>query len=62
MATRQVVDGSHEIESRSANLAAVRLVGAVSDQIDAEFALRRLDRGVALAFGNVKALCVESLK
>src|SRR5262245_26250671 len=46
-------------EARRADLALVRLVGAVGDQIDAELALGRLDRGVDLAGRHVEALGVE---
>src|SRR3546814_3942858 len=41
---------------RRADLAAVRLVGAVADQIDAEFALRALGRDANLARRDVEAL------
>ena len=46
-------------EARRADLALVGLVGAVGDEIDAELALRRLDRGVNLAGRHVIALGVE---
>ena len=46
-------------EARRADLAAIRLVGAVRDQIDAELALRRLDGGIDLAGRHVEALGVE---
>ena len=46
-------------EARRAELAAVGLVGAVGDQIDAELALRRLDGGVNLAGRHVVAFGVE---
>ena len=46
-------------EARRADLAAIGLVGAVGDEIDAELALRRLDRGVDLAGRHVEALGVE---
>ena len=46
-------------EARRLDLAAVGLVGAVGDQIDAELALRRLDRRVNLAGRHVIALGVE---
>src|SRR3984885_2639510 len=42
-------------EARSTALDAVRLVGAVRDQEYAEFALRRLDRGIGLALGHAVA-------
>ena len=46
-------------EAGRADLALVGLVGAVGDQIDAELALGRLDRGVDLARRHVEALGVE---
>src|SRR5258705_8893224 len=46
-------------KTRRADLAFVRLVAAIGDQIDAELALRRLDRGVDLAGWHVKAFGVE---
>src|SRR5258708_32010424 len=46
-------------ETRRADLAFVGLVGAVGDQVDAELALRRLDRGVDFAGRHMKALGVE---
>ncbi len=46
-------------EARRAQLAAVGLVSAVRDEIDAELALRRFDGGVNLAGRHVVALCVE---
>src|SRR5438445_7329885 len=52
----------HRLEVREAgraNLAAVGPVGAVGDEIDAEFALGALGRDVNLARGHVKALRVE---
>ncbi len=42
-----------------ADLAAIGPVGAVGDEIDAELALRRLDRGVGLAGRHVIALGIE---
>ena len=56
---------AHEIhglemgEARGLDLAAIGLVGAVGDQIDAEFALRRLDRGIDLAGRHLVALGIE---
>src|SRR3546814_7212417 len=44
---------------RRADLAAVRLVGAVADQIDAEFALRTFGRHINFARGDVETLGVE---
>ena len=41
------------------NLAAIGLVGAVADQIDAEFALRAFGRDIDFAGGHVEALGVE---
>ena len=46
-------------ETRRADLALVGFVGAVGDQIDAELALRRFDRGVHFARRHVVALGVE---
>ncbi len=46
-------------EARRANLAAVRLVGAVGDQIDAEFTLRRFNAGIDLAFRRLEAFGIE---
>ena len=46
-------------EARRADLALVRLVAAVGDEIDAELALGRLDRGINLAGRHVIALGVE---
>ena len=43
-------------KARRANLDAVRLVGAVGDEVDAELALRVLDRGVGLARRHAVAL------
>ena len=34
---------------------AVRLVGAIADDVNAEFTLGMLDGGIGFAFGNVKA-------
>ena len=48
-----------EGEARRADLAAIRLVGAVGHEIDAELALGRLDRRVGLAGRHVVALGVE---
>ncbi len=41
------------------DLAAVRLVGAVRDEVDAELALGRLDGGVGGAGRHVVALAVQ---
>src|SRR5262249_10501884 len=62
---RQHVAAAEEIhrlqmrETGRADLAFVRLVGAVGDQVDAELALGRLDGRVYLAGRHVKALGVE---
>ena len=56
---------AHEIhrlqmrEARRAELAAIGLVGAVGDEIDAELALRRLDRRIDFAGRHVVALGIE---
>jgi hypothetical protein len=50
-----MVAATHEVhglqmrKARGANLAAVGLVGAVGDEIDAELALRRFDGGIDFA-------------
>src|SRR5205814_1240598 len=46
-------------KTRRADLALVGLVAAVGDQIDAELALRRLDRGVDLTGRHANAFGVE---
>src|SRR3954447_15209780 len=48
VATRHLVEGREVREARRADLQAVRLVGAVAHDVDAELALRVLDRGVGL--------------
>ena len=42
-------------EARRTALEPVGLVGAIGDEVDAELALRRLDRGVGLALGHAVA-------
>src|SRR6202012_4491906 len=57
-----LADEVHRLQmgkTRRANVALVGLVGAVGDQIDAEFALRRFYRGIDLAGRHVEALGVE---
>ena len=49
VAARHLVERREVREARRADLEAVRLVGAVGDEVDAELALRVLDRGVGLA-------------
>src|SRR6516225_6199609 len=52
----------HCLQMRKAGrayLAFVRLVAAVSDEVDAELALGRLDRGVDLAGGHVETFGIE---
>jgi hypothetical protein len=39
-------------KARRAALQAIRFVGAIRNQVDAEFALGRFDRGVGFAFGH----------
>src|SRR3546814_7473088 len=62
---REHVALAHEIhrlevaERRRADLAAVRFVAAVANQIDAELAFRALSRDVNLARGDVEALGIE---
>src|SRR5216684_5151833 len=46
-------------EAGRANLAFVRLIAAVRDEIDAELAFRRLDRGIDFAGGDMEAFSVE---
>ena len=46
-------------ESGGANLAPVRPVAAIGDQVDGELAFRRLDRGIGLPRRHVIALGVE---
>src|SRR3954462_2200815 len=46
-------------EAWSANFALVRLIGAVSDEIDAEFTLGGLNRGVHFARRDVITLGIE---
>src|SRR5215467_8152244 len=46
-------------EARRADLALVGLVAAVSDEIHAELALGRLDRGIDLASRHMEAFGVE---
>src|SRR5690606_26681070 len=61
----QHVAAAHEVhglqmgEARRLDLAAVRLVGAVRHEVDAEFALGRLDGGVNVARRDVVAFRVE---
>src|SRR6202161_3106808 len=57
-----LADEIHRLQmrkTRRANLAFVRLVAAVGDQIDAKLALRRLDRDIDLASRHMEALGVE---
>src|SRR5436190_16630058 len=56
VALGHLVHGRQVREARRADLHAPRLVGAVGDQVDAELALRVLDRGVHLAGMHVEAL------
>src|ERR1700726_1335326 len=46
-------------EARRPDLAAIRLFGAVRDEIDAEFSLRRLDRAIDFAGRHMEAFGVE---
>src|ERR1700742_212168 len=46
-------------KARRADLALVRLVAAVGDEIDAELALRRFDSGIDLASRHMHAFGVE---
>src|SRR4030095_1059701 len=56
VAARHLVERREVRESRGADLEAVGLVRAVGHEVDAELALRMLDRRVDLAFGHVHAL------
>src|SRR5690606_32601519 len=53
------IHGGQMRKSRRADFRTVWTVGAVGHEIDAEFALRRLDGGIDLAFRNLEALGVE---
>src|SRR5579864_3554049 len=46
-------------EGRSADLAPIRFVSSVRNQIDAKFTLGRLDRGIGFALRNVIALGIK---
>src|SRR5215510_6306177 len=59
VAAAEEVHGGEMGEAGRADLALVRPVGAVGDEIDAELALGRLDRGVNLAGRHVKTFGVE---
>src|SRR5262245_44001525 len=59
MATRKEIHGLQMGESRRADLALVRLVGAIGDQVNAELTLGRLDRGIYFASGHMIALGVK---
>src|SRR5512139_1884930 len=59
VAARHLVERGQVGKARRADLQAVRLVGAVADQVDAELALRMLDGGVDLALGHVETLGEE---
>src|SRR5437016_4987340 len=56
VAARHLVERGEMREAWGAQLEAIGLVRTVGDEIDAEFALRRFDRGVHLAFRHVQAL------
>src|SRR5882762_468025 len=56
VAARHLVERGQVREAGRADLEPVGLVRAVGHQVDAELSLRRLDRGVHLAFGHVHAL------
>src|SRR2546430_11686921 len=59
MAARQEFGRLQHREARRADLAAIGPVGAVGDEIDAEFALWCLDRRIGFAGRHVIALGVE---
>src|SRR5438132_547180 len=55
VAARHLVERGEVRKARRADLQAIGLVRAVGDEVDAELALRRLDRGVDLALRHVHA-------
>src|SRR5262249_28405761 len=59
VAAREKIHRLQVRKTGSADLAFVRLVRAIGDQIDAKLALGRLDRGINFASGHVVALGVE---
>src|SRR5579875_154498 len=59
MAAHHLVERGEMRESGRARLQAIGLVRTVGDEIDAELALRRLDRGIGLPFGHAVALREE---
>src|SRR5688572_16488179 len=59
VAARHFVEGGKVREAGGPDLQAVRLVGAVAHQIDAELALWVLDGGIRLAFRHVEAFGEE---
>ena len=59
MAAAQKIHGLQMGETRRADFAFVRLVAAVGDQIDAELALGRFDRGIDFAGRHLEAFGVE---
>ena len=56
---RQELERLQEGEARRADLAAVRPIGPVGDEVHGELALRRLDRAIGLAGRHVIALGIE---
>src|SRR6478609_9100083 len=56
---RHFVKGGEVRKTGCTDLQAVRLVGAVTHQIDAELALRMLDGGIRLALGHMEAFGEE---
>src|SRR5438128_3025536 len=55
VAARHLVERREMRKARRADLEAVGLVRAVGDEVNAEFALGRFDRGIHLALGHVHA-------
>src|SRR5437763_4067918 len=55
VAARHLVERGEVREAGSADLQPVRLVRAIRDEIDAELALRRFDRGIHLTLGHMHA-------
>ena len=59
VALRDGVEGGQVREARRADLAAVRPVGAVRHEVDAELALGSFDRSIGLALRDREALSEE---
>src|SRR6476469_8140319 len=59
VAARQLVERREVRKAWRADLEPIRLVGAVADDVNAELALRMLDRRVRLALGNADPFGIE---